>query len=77
MSDSLTWSETQRRESEEHALAARVDALDAESYSRALEMIADEGIEEARDPLKEQAAQVLGRVADMFTDNQGHMIDWF
>lgn len=65
LSDSLTWSEQQRKESEEHALSARVDALDAESYSRALEMLADE-VHEGPDPLKEQAANVLGQVASMF-----------
>ena len=42
-----------------------MDALDAESYSRALEMLADE-VHEGPDPLKEQAANVLGQVASMF-----------
>lgn len=69
LSDSLSWSEHQRRESEEHALSARVDALDAESYSRALEMLTDEPHDEY-DPLKEQAANVLGQVAGMFTGQQ-------
>ena len=71
LSDSLSWSEQQRRESEEHALSARVDALDAESYSRALEMLTD-GEAEEYDPLKEQAANVLGQVATMFTGAPQH-----
>ena len=66
LSDSLAWSEQSRKESEEYGLAARADALDAEAYSKALEMLTDEnGVEE--DPLKIQAANVLGQVASMFT----------
>lgn len=66
LSDSLAWSEQSRKDAEEYGLAARAEALDAEAYSKALEMITDEHVE-PDDPLKQQAAAVLGQVANMFT----------
>ena len=63
LSESLAWSEEQKREAEEAAIEARVSAIDHEGYARLLETLqTDEGV----DPMREQAASMLGNIVSMF-----------
>ena len=66
LADTLTHREERMTEAIDAALDSRADALDADAYSMALEML-NEGPENEADPLKTQAATVLGQVANMFT----------
>lgn len=62
LSESLAWSEEQKREAEEAAIEARVSAIDHEGYARLLETLQAED----SDPMREQAATILGNVVNMF-----------
>jgi len=69
LAETLTHREDRMSEAIDAAMDSRADALDADAYSMALEML-NESPEEGNDPLKTQAATVLGQVANMFTGQQ-------
>ena len=66
LAETLTHREERMTEAIDAAMESRADALDADAYSMALEML-NESPEEGTDPLKTQAATVLGQVANMIT----------
>lgn len=66
LSESLAWSEEQKREAEQSALEARVSAIDNEGYARLLEALqTDEG---ASDPMRDHAASMLSNIVSMFSN---------
>lgn len=69
LAETLTHREERMTEAIDAAMDSRADALDADAYSMAMEMI-NEAPGEDHDPLKQQAATVLQQVAGIFT--QGH-----